>query len=137
MQHYTTIEQSKELVELGLNPDSADMVIVKDNTYCNALSAFNGVTLCQNYNEIKDKTNYIPCWSLGALLKVMPISIEEAKEHKLELLFGKLHKEKWGCSYFDWAEMQHGPFTVNDTPLEAAYTMVCWLLKNGYIKKGE
>ena len=66
--NYTTTEQSKKLVELGLNPDTADMAIVKDNTYCNALSAFNGVTLCQNYNEIKDKANYIPCWSLGALL---------------------------------------------------------------------
>lgn len=136
MQHYTTVEQSKKLVELGLNPDTADMIIVKDDTYCNALSAFNGATLCQNYSETKNKTNYIPCWSLGALLELIPTSIEEVKGHKVDLILGH-PKNKWCLAYFDWTGLQQGHDTTGDSPFEAVYNMVVWLLENSYIKKGE
>lgn len=137
--NYTTTEQSKKLVELGLNPDTADMAIVKDNTYCNALSAFNGVTLCQNYNEIKDKANYIPCWSLGALLEVMPPYLFEW-ERGIDLnIYRNLNGKGWHASYMpnNIIDMQKDKFrqiTNGNTPLEAAYSMVIWLLENGYIK---
>ena len=143
MTHYTTLEQSKKLVELGLNPDTADMVIVKENTYCNALSAFNGVTLCQNYNETKDKTNYIPCWSLGALLDVMPEQITYSYFEPFPLGFFKGSKEeysKYGHYWIQYFCTKHGGAyiqTNGHTTIEAAYNMVCWLLENGYIKKGE
>ncbi len=128
MIYYTTTEQSKKLVELGLNPDTADMSIVKDNTYCNGLAAFNGVTLCQNYHEIKDKTNYIPCWSLGALLEVMPDGVQT-------------NSNRTGVSV-DITFVHNGVVTdnhrvKNNTYIEAAYNMVVWLLENGYIQKGE
>lgn len=133
MQYYTTIEQSKKLVELGLNLDTADMVIVKDNTYHNALSAFNGATLCQNYNEIKNKTNYIPCWSLGALIDIMPSMIYKGGEtftlmvHK-DVIYHVCYK-----SHYHLDEI----WFSKENLLDAAFEMVVWLFENNYIKKGE
>lgn len=66
----------------------------------------------------------------------MPISIEEVKDHKVDLILGH-PKDKWCITYFDWTGLQHGPSTTGDTPLEAAYDMIVWLLENGYIKKVE
>ena len=61
--NYTSIEQSKKLLELGLKPETADMNhYEKDDGW---------VTLP------KGQISYggfqiIPCWSLGALLGIMP-----------------------------------------------------------------
>lgn len=128
MNHYTSIEQSKKLVELGLNPDTADMHYIK----------------CIRENDVRyipellldDNECDIPCWSLGALLELMPASIEEVKDHNVDLILGPL-EDKWEISYFDWTGLQHGPSIISDTPLEAAYNMVIWLLENDYIKKGD
>ena len=72
MKHYTTIEQSKKLVELGLNPDTADMhysKIIKDTnvTYIPELL-------------LDDNDCDIPCWSLGALINIMPSIIYKGKQ---------------------------------------------------------
>ena len=142
--NYTTIKQSKKLLELGLSPESADMVYIM----------FDGKPLDDDAKlstvfESKDHKWYwidfidgswdiceedIPCWSLGALLKLMPTSIEEVKNHKVDLIFGH-PKDKWCATYFDWTGLQHGHSTAGDTPLEAAYNMVCWLLENAFLKK--
>ena len=127
MKHYTTIEQSKKLLELGLRPETADM-------------GYNGV----EYRDIR-KIRYdnvattmpnmdsIPCWSLGSLLSVMPF-IEDNKIIYNPLLtksefgycvtyFSKESKFIWRGSGF------------YKTSIEAAYSMVVWLLENRYIKK--
>lgn len=126
--NYTTIEQSKKLLELGLNPETADMWWTPLNWQ-----------LTEYYVEVKQDgigtpKNPIPCWSLGALLEMMPTSIEEVKDHKVDLILGH-PKDKWCLAYFDWTGLQQGHSTTGDTPLEAAYNMVVWLLENGYLNK--
>jgi hypothetical protein len=115
---WTTLEQSKRLIEAGLDPNTADMAILKDNTYCNALSAFNGATLCQNYNEIKNKTNYIPCWSLGALLNVMD---SPKIFYRIECTCGETEVHVSGSGFHKYFD------NIIDT--------ILWLLENGYIEK--
>ena len=137
MQDYTTIEQSKKLVELGLNPDTADMCWTNHNYGVMRSTMRVSSRTIKEYKELltrfADLTSidvFYPCWSLGALLELMPISIEEVKGHKVDLILGR-PKDKWCLAYFDWTGLQHGHSATGDIPIEAAYNMVCWLLENG------
>lgn len=69
---YTDIEQSKKLVEL-LPLDSVDMYYYKDRNndfvqYAHFVEEYQSVT---DRNIVFDD-NIIPCWSLAALLSVLP-----------------------------------------------------------------
>jgi hypothetical protein len=128
----TTIEQSKKLVELGLSADTADM------NYCN--SSYKGkdyigewklslqspqeaksildmsVTSWNTYWEI------IPAWSLSKLLELMP--------------YPSLHNffnDEWRCDihYEDGDVRKFGEDA--DSPLDAAFEMMCYLLENKLI----
>jgi len=123
MQHYTTIKQSKKLVELGLNPDTADM----------CYSTF-GVEAHPLHLTLKNKEKLTPCWSLGALMELMPkIQEDEDDGGCYPTLCKGYNTDKWHCVYrssihiTDWF----------DNSIDAAFEMVCWLLEKGYIKKGE
>lgn len=124
MKHYTTLEQSKKLIELGLNPNTADMFwstefdMVICTPYLTKSDFETLVPMCES----------IPCWSLGALLEVMPDGVQT-------------NSNRTGVSV-DITFVHNGVVTdshgvKNNTYIEAAYNMVVWLLKNGYIKKGE
>lgn len=72
--NYTTPEQSKRLLELGLPADSADCYY-RD-------FASSRVRLIPNIRETDDKfgidTNFlIPCWSVGRLMEIHDICIED------------------------------------------------------------
>lgn len=121
MKHYTSIEQSKKLLELGLNPDTADMVYFKflvstpnskDWEWGNLPMILGDIPR----KEIPEET--LPCWSLSALLELMPIGA---------------HIEKRNNSYACYI-VYNKPYEA-DTPIETAYTMIVWLLENNYITK--
>lgn len=122
--YYTTIEQSKKLIELGLNPDTADMCIWESEGKLYV------------YVHKPDDINCIPCWSLGALLEVMPPYLFEF-ERGIDLnIYRNLNGKGWHVSYMpnNDESMQKDKFrqiTNGGTPIEAAYNMVCWLLENG------
>jgi hypothetical protein len=61
----TSIVQSKHLLELGLNPDSADMVWTTANPDLPMLLAY-PIEDCNSWND------KVLAWSLSALLEVMP-----------------------------------------------------------------
>ena len=148
MQHYTTIEQSKKLLELGLSPETADMYYKyvlphSDKLHhvpnlgepTDALSWYNkGYTLGGKNKPMTLEEFCIPCWSFGALLDIMPK--EDVKPFEDSNPFVGYGNGLYRCVYLngDW-ESSHQ--TMGDTPIEAAYNMVVWLLENGYIKKGE
>lgn len=134
--NYTNIEQSKKLVELGLNPLTSDMSYSYDFDDSRYVITTTPVKnwIVPKYAESTKIKQVLPCWSFEALLKVMPISIEEVKDHKVDLILGH-PKDKWCLAYFDWTGLQQGHSTTGDTPLEAAYNMAVWLLENGYLMK--
>ena len=111
--NYTSIEQSKKLLELGLSSESADM-------YYEVHSA---------YIEETPKIGYkhglnIPCWSVGSLLEVMPP------------IYGLKPIIDLCCnsSRYSYIDMPIDTKSY-DSVLDASYEMVCWLLENDYIKK--
>jgi hypothetical protein len=73
--NYTTPEQSKRLLELGVPADSADMY------YQNALPEPKVIPVGRMYQEYTDSIEgvmrhiwfYTPCWSVGRLIEIMKI----------------------------------------------------------------
>ena len=118
MKHYTTIEQSKKLLELGLNPESADMYFSLWEEDPN----FKEVDMMESapfeWKEITVYDRALPCWSLGALLELMPTGA---------------HIEKRNNNYACYI-VYNKPYEA-DTPIEAVYSMIVWLLENNYIAK--
>ena len=113
MIRHTTIEQSKHLIELGLSLESADIRLPFMNS--------NGVKVGTMYN-----------WSLGALLDVMP----KIPRVEFNLVLPGASEEPPYIAFDDCRENHQVHLNFEgETPLEAAYNTVCWLLENGYIKK--
>ena len=138
---YTTIQQSKKLIELGLNPETSDMSYVK------CADAEQEWYQAENRKQILayDKKHWIPCWSLNALLEVMPGSISKydssaraTKSYGLNLFRSHYHC----CGY------SFGPSLNKEnhdslccfgakTWVDAVFKCLVWLLENGYDKGGD
>jgi hypothetical protein len=112
----TTIEQSKKLTELGLSRETSDMYY-----WCGESIRFGGC-------KAQDKDCDIPCWSLAALLNVLPKKYYPIKDHETVLILGK-PKDKWCVLYWDTTGMQHGEETLGDNPVDACYKMILRLKK--------
>ena len=141
MKHYTSIEQSKKLLELGLSPESADC-------HYNSQALDNDGNHPMLYGVCSFEYD-IPCWSVGALLELMPANIK-AKEstEPYSLMVFKDKVESNGDDYYRVEYGYRNPMTVGwlnawyETKggidlMESVFLMVCWLLENGYIGKGE
>ena len=139
MKHYTTIEQSKKLLELGLKLETADMIYRKEfDPY------YNTYVLNEEYPEfLKFSGDFlqgdVPCWSLGALLEIMPEQIiySDFKPFPLGLFKGnKEEHSKYGHYWIQYFATDSGGAYVQTNGhslIEAAFNMVVWLLENGYI----
>lgn len=125
--NYTGIEQSKKLLELGLSPETADMCWGLDSD----TGMYNNHPYPMPWREYTAKEFYIPCWSTGALLEVMPLIKEDINDGGCRPNLCKgWDNNKWhivyrsDLYYSDWY----------DNSIDACYNTVVWLLENGYIK---
>lgn len=132
----TTIEQSRKLIELGLDPESADMtyLLFSDGKY----------SIKVEIGERQKGESFLPAWSLSALLEVMPkVIVHDMNKHVLCLKYAE------GVAPFIYYVVESGRNKgklirfdngrcVPDAydALDAACKMVCWLLEQGLIKKG-
>ena len=123
----TSLEQSKRLIELGIDVNSADMVYHKnlDGTY--------------NLRVVNNILEYdIPAWSLSALLELMPSYLFEF-ERGIDLnLYPSINRKGWLCSYMPNVieNMKTDKFkqiTHADNLVDAAYEMIIWLKENNYL----
>jgi hypothetical protein len=106
MKGYTTIEQSKKLIELGIDADTADMyhsIIPESITNENGnlthnigvIQSVHNVTFSdikRTLENVYDKYNevqFIPCWSTEALLDILDETIVTNEEDEYTLHFGK------------------------------------------------
>ena len=119
----TTIEQSKHLIELGLNPDNADMwwTIVQPLKYYGWQLIPDGESYSTLSLYKKDHialANYedIPAWSLSALMGLVHEWYIHAPNPMCEDYCCRLSREEQEF----YAE----------TPIDAVYEMICWLLEN-------
>lgn len=115
----TTIEQSKRLLELGLDPNTGDM-----NWFGNEEIGVEYTLELLPYEKRSMYHHCLPAWSLSALLEVMPKGTELVK------MQNDAHELYYEVDYM---------FTgyEDSDSITAAYEMVCWLLENGYIKTKE
>jgi len=126
MKYYTSIEQSKKLLELGLDPNTADMeyLLHRDDGSTVLGSPFIKDDLAERGEE--RVFDYLPCWSVGALIDAMPMIKYKDYPKEYPIL------RHWDGYQFD--TYAHAT-QYYDNLIEAAYEMVIWLLKNNYIKK--
>lgn len=115
----TTIEQSKKLIELGIDVDSADMMWIIDG-------------INNPYIAVTDKNVYLhdtPAWSLSMLLKLIP-SEDKADEFYVET---ESHSDCQIVRYKNcWDRSIHSEYS-KESLLDAVFEMIVWLKENGKI----
>ncbi|MBP3732432.1 MAG: hypothetical protein J6I84_04225 [Bacilli bacterium] len=105
----TSLEQSRKLLELGLDPSTADFQYI------------NGDPENLHPNSDKHDEDDIVAWSLGALKKQIPVGIKVQDKTELFTCHNRIDGT-WVYSFGDYIQ-----FTGSD--IDAAYKTVAWLLK--------
>lgn len=135
----TSIEQSKKLLSLGLDPITADMFYpwhIEDEEDTFEDGYLLNTPVIGKYGS----RGTIPCWSFTALLELMPLFIRtDNGDYNFSLArggagaytFSYIHslKEPWELGY------NLHLTTHKDSVIDAAFEMVCWLIEQGHIKK--
>ena len=114
----TSIEQSKKLIELGIDVKTADMLWTYDFTVNN----INGLNIISDY--LKPEENDIPAWSLTALLNLIQdnIKIEKTLFDQSDMFTHSIIGDA-----YEYHSHEH------ENLVDAAFEMVCWLLETGEI----
>ena len=132
---WTTVEESERLAEAGLDPNTADMYMINEHAF--------GIWNNLKYDDIIDfakqgerDKNIYPCWSLGALIGLIPKSIGE---HNLCITFEK------GCPMVFYIDRNGGLLKLGDRypyyradgyiVCDSVVEMCVWAVENGYIPK--
>ena len=131
MKAYTGVEQSKKLAEI-LPLESADMWwaeryegrVLENGQYVVNDTPYYYLSIIQpsSNNNSQDTIKDIPCWSLAALLDLMP-RIEHVKP--FVDLSPKLDSEKVAIYYHSG----DSPYIVKDNLIDACYEMIIELNK--------
>ena len=105
----TSIEQSKKLLELGIDVKTADM-------FWDTLFAKKPEAQVNNHHFIDeyDDEHRVPAWSLTALLELIPPG---------NILLRDALSGKYKC-------INTVDSNLYDNPVNAAFDMVCWLKEN-------
>ena len=120
MKAYTDLEQSKKLSEF-LSLESADGFYA-----ANVIITEPFITYLNGERNIPGYKGAIPCWSLAALLELMPDKIS-------------INNESYYLSFTKKSVAFRGPITWDgqkaksfemDNILDAVFEMVCWLKEN-------
>ena len=126
----TSIEQSKKLLELGIDINTADMYYEE---VCNLPKAIVGNYIlhnqCMEDKDYKKLSNPVlsPAWSLSALVEIL----SDITDYSFELIFlkrttdgrGDVLENIYRCS----VDMKD---TWNTEPLDVVFEMICWLKEN-------
>ena len=117
MKSYTDIEQSKKLIELGIDVNTADMM------WDDWSLIDEGWKLSVGYYPEIEKDygrKCYPAWSLAALAKILPHRIDD----RYELVLGKLPDNKgWYVCYDDIDHfLKH--YVTNSNLIDACYEMI-------------
>jgi len=106
MNNFTSIEEGYTLLHLGVNRISADMYYGYKREKPVPLP----------YNDVEITHLCTPCWTVGALLEILPSG-------------SSIVKKSEGAYYCTCPLKKDEVPTTYETPVKAAYEMVVWLLK--------
>ena len=115
--NYTTIEQSKRLLELGLSPESADMCYVPIANIPGEYSP--EINVWGNDIWIENPDNWIPCWSIGALIGLFPKSSFEK-----QIVWLQPQENGYTCHFKNEVTI------IRDDLIDAVFDMVVLLLEH-------
>ena len=126
---YTTVEQSKRLIELGINPNTADFVTIwyrsrEGGKYITMPKE----TLDAIRTPFTDIIEEVATWSLTALLELMPIV-----ENNTPVLHQNLDKRYYYHISEDFGSIRWET-KIYDTPIDAAVEVIGWAIGQGCIK---
>jgi hypothetical protein len=128
---WTSLEQSEKLIEAGLDPNTADMFYI----FYPFVQDIAGLGIGKP--EEKGDT---PCWSLGALLELMPPYLFDFSRGIDLNIYRNLNGVGWHVSYlpnniFDLQVDKFRQITNGHNAIDSAVEMIIWLLEQNYIKK--
>ena len=128
---YTSLEKSKRLFDLGLDPNTADMCWGIDDKTLH----YNNTPYNCAWNGYTAKEYYIPCWSMEALINLLPTSITDKKGTQYTR-FSDFDHIEYLSGYWDggYHYKAFSEFTFDQTLIDVLYKCVIWLLENNYIK---
>ena len=118
---FTSLEQSKKLAEI-LPIESADMSFVSCDDGRQKYYQAENRKIILNY----EKNHWLPCWSLAALLNILPnnenISINLSKGgFRISTL---KHTNDWFVDYEDESDGLNNCVTSADNPIDACVAMI-------------
>ena len=126
----TSLEQSKKLIELGIDVNTADMhyatwTILNGEFIVSPNQGSTIEDLQEDYgNQI------IPAWSLSALLELMP----KNKSLTIDLCLGGSngidHTFDWFCTCDENNEPYNYKTFHTSSPIDCTFEMICWLKEN-------
>lgn len=111
----TDIDQSKKLIELGIDINTADMLW----TYDFMVNDINGLNVISE--QLKPEENDIPAWSLTALLKLMPKCIISTPNPL--------------STNYCYRNIEFDMECYADNPVDAAFEILVWLKENNLKEK--
>lgn len=126
MKGYTDIEQSKKLVEL-LPLETADMeyMFLKRDGSMVSIVPF----IKDGYEESDCSYNFVPCWSLEALLQIMPQCIED----KYYLVLGTLNGNSGWYVCYEAYDLSLKHYIAKSVLIDACVEMIYKLKENNLL----
>ena len=129
----TSIEQSKKLIELGIDINTADMhystwTILNEGEYI--LSPNQGETIEELQEDYGNQV--IPAWSLSALIQVLPITIVDSWTDYCLMLDIKAKMPR----YVKYGDIYHPEFPWDfkkQSLLDSVVESIFWLHNNNYL----
>lgn len=135
---FTTVEQSKKLVEAGVDPRTADM----NYTGVDDDSLFASLVPYKKFNPNLGRPIY-PCWSIARLMALLPYEIvaDKDKRGRKIYVFSLEKFEPWQYSFAYYRLTQDGEIDTIwdeiclDSPLDILVDALCWVMTNEYEDK--
>lgn len=134
MKSYTDIEQSKKLAEI-LPVESADMWWSKNfiHYYYSPTVAIGISAEYSNVYTYKFGEDDIPCWSLAALLEIIPNQLDGFQF----LLFPCYNSDDWSCCYENenagYFDVKTKYITYGGSPVDVCLEMILKLKENNLL----
>lgn len=122
----TSIEQSKKLIELGLDVNTGDMCYkcLGEDPYDLIVRPYSDWKEEYKGLLISGDANVLPAWSLPGLLNLIPHTGFDG----IELNNYNDGKEIW-TAIFHW-KYELSPIRIADNPIDAIYEIIIYLLEN-------
>lgn len=120
---WTTVDEAKRLMAANIDPKSADMSYIKDRDYWRMLP--DPSTAVKDHLFSFRKGYELPCWSLGALLDLLPKEILPKNGSKSYLIATEGIEHPWTLVYSDCDNNDIPGFAFQkDTLVEACIEMI-------------